>query len=103
MTRLSKLMRAPMIRKLTDVACACATGICLAVYSMPAAAATPLPASQKPTLIVAISVDQFSAGIFDQYRNHFKGGLRRMVDEGVVFPNGYQSHAATETCPGHST
>ncbi len=29
-------------------------------------------ASQKPTLIVAIAVDQFSAGIFDQYRNRFK-------------------------------
>jgi predicted AlkP superfamily pyrophosphatase or phosphodiesterase len=52
---------------------------------------------------VAISVDQFSAGIFDQYRDRFKAGLRRMIDEGVVFPNGYQSHAATETCPGHST
>ncbi|MEQ6410534.1 alkaline phosphatase family protein, partial [Salmonella enterica subsp. enterica serovar Enteritidis] len=22
---------------------------------------------------------------------------------GAVFPSGYQSHAATETCPGHST
>ncbi len=61
------------------------------------------PESRKPTLIVAIAVDQFSAGIFDQYRNHFTGGLRRMIDAGVVFPNGYQSHAATETCPGHST
>ena len=60
-------------------------------------------AAEKPTLIVAISVDQFSAGIFDQYRDHYKAGLRRLIDAGVVFPNGYQSHAATETCPGHST
>jgi predicted AlkP superfamily pyrophosphatase or phosphodiesterase len=58
---------------------------------------------EQPTLIVAIAVDQFSAGIFDQYRTRFTGGLRRMIDAGVVFPNGYQSHAATETCPGHST
>ncbi|MGH8443659.1 MAG: alkaline phosphatase family protein, partial [Solimonas sp.] len=56
-----------------------------------------------PKLIVAISVDQFSAGLFEQYRPTFSGGLARMAGEGVVFPNGYQSHAATETCPGHST
>ncbi len=60
-------------------------------------------APQPPKLIVAISVDQLSAGLFDQYRGRFTGGLKRMLDGGVVFPNGYQSHAATETCPGHST
>jgi len=60
-------------------------------------------ASPKPSLIVAVSVDQFSAGLFDQYRARFTGGLKRMQDQGVIFPNGYQSHAATETCPGHST
>ncbi len=92
-----------MIRKLTGVVFACAAAVCLPAYSAPAAHDALVSASQRPTLIVAISVDQFSAGIFDQYRNHFKGGLRRMIDEGVVFPNGYQSHAATETCPGHST
>src|SRR5579864_1149803 len=92
-----------MIHKLTASVFAYAAVACLPAYS---AAATPAPATvaaEKPTLIVAISVDQFSAGIFDQYRAHFKGGLRRMIDEGVVFPNGYQTHAATETCPGHST
>ena len=30
------------------------------------------------------------------------GGLARLAT-GTVFRNGYQSHAATETCPGHST
>lgn len=60
-------------------------------------------APQRPKLIVVVSVDQLSASLFDQYRARFTSGLRRMADEGVVFPNGYQSHAATETCPGHST
>jgi predicted AlkP superfamily pyrophosphatase or phosphodiesterase len=55
-----------------------------------------------PKLVVAISVDQFSADLFAQYRQHFTGGLRRL-SEGVVFPSGYQSHNLTETCPGHST
>ncbi|RZL28264.1 MAG: alkaline phosphatase family protein [Sphingomonas sp.] len=53
-------------------------------------------------MIVAISVDQFSADLFQQYRNHFTGGFARLLT-GAVFPSGYQSHAATETCPGHST
>ena len=64
-----------------------------------------VPAAAKPSppkLIVAISVDQFSAALFDEYRPHFTGGLRRL-SQGVVFRSGYQSHAATETCPGHAT
>lgn len=56
----------------------------------------------KPTLIVAISVDQFSADLFAEYRGIFTQGMARMAG-GAVFPSGYQSHAATETCPGHST
>jgi len=55
-----------------------------------------------PKLIVAISVDQFSADLFAQYREHYTGGLARLL-KGAVFPSGFQSHAATETCPGHST
>ncbi len=55
-----------------------------------------------PKLVVAISVDQFSADLFSEYRRSFTGGLDRLAN-GVVFPSGYQSHAATETCPGHST
>ena len=56
----------------------------------------------RPTLIVAISVDQFSADLFAEYRGIFTQGMARMAG-GAVFPSGYQSHAATETCPGHST
>ena len=62
-------------------------------------AATP---TTPPKLIVAISVDQFAADLFQQYRNHYTGGFTRLLN-GAVFPSGYQSHAATETCPGHST
>jgi predicted AlkP superfamily pyrophosphatase or phosphodiesterase len=67
----------------------------------PAATATPAPAP-KPRLILALSVDQFSADLFAQYRQHFTGGFARLM-QGAVFPQGFQSHAATETCPGHST
>jgi len=77
-----------------------------AVLATPAAAQTapaPTPApAVPPKLIVVISVDQFSADLFQEYRPHFTGGFARLLT-GTVFPSGYQSHAATETCPGHST
>lgn len=65
------------------------------------AAETPPP--PRPKLLVAISVDQFAAGLFEQYRGRFRYGLHTLATNGVVFPNGYQSHSGTETCPGHST
>lgn len=66
---------------------------------VPEAPAAPMP---KPRLILAISIDQFSADLFAQYREHFTGGFTRLLG-GAVYPQGFQSHAATETCPGHST
>ncbi|KQN09937.1 alkaline phosphatase [Sphingobium sp. Leaf26] len=91
----------------------CAAALLLAtalVPVMPAVAQSPTPTpattatpATPPKLIVAISIDQFSADLFSEYRQYYSGGLKRLTSEGVVFPRGYQSHAATETCPGHST
>lgn len=69
-----------------------------ALFATQSAAQTSAP----PKLLVVIAVDQFSADLFDEYRPHWTGGLARLAS-GTVFRNGYQSHAATETCPGHST
>ncbi|ART92867.1 alkaline phosphatase [Zymomonas mobilis] len=52
-------------------------------------------------LIVAISVDQFSSDLFSEYRGRFRSGMKQLQN-GVVYPMAYHSHAATETCPGHS-
>ena len=74
-----------------------------ALFAQPLAATPPLPVPpQPPKLLVVIAVDQFSANLFDEYRPQWTGGLARLAT-GTVFRNGYQSHAATETCPGHST
>ena len=78
-----------------------ATGAVLAQPS-PAPVAKVTAATPAPKLVVVISVDQFSADLLAEYRSHFTGGLARLAS-GIVFPAGYQSHAATETCPGHST
>jgi predicted AlkP superfamily pyrophosphatase or phosphodiesterase len=69
-----------------------------ALFGSQSAAQAPNP----PKLLVVVSVDQFSANLWDEYRPQFTHGFARL-GQGAVFHNGYQSHAATETCPGHST
>lgn len=83
---------------LTSSAVAMALSLGLAVSSQAAPVAKP-----EPKLVVVISIDQFSSSLFTQHRAEFTGGLARLAREGIVYPNGYQSHAMTETCPGHST
>lgn len=85
------------------LACSLALSACAgtAAKAPQTAAVYPVP-SGPPTLIVAVSIDQFSADVFAQFRQHYTGGMARLTS-GVVFPSGFQSHAATETCPGHST
>lgn len=93
------------IRRLFLLASA-AWAVCSPALARPAPPPAPrpvaAPATGAPRLLVAIAIDQFSADLFAQYRAHFTGGLARLAG-GAVFPAGYQSHAATETCPGHST
>lgn len=73
-----------------------------ALFASPALSQAPMPRTTPPKLLIVIAVDQFSANLFDEYRSQFTGGMARLAS-GTVFHNGYQSHAATETCPGHST
>ncbi|WP_240623239.1 alkaline phosphatase family protein [Brevundimonas lutea] len=83
----------------------------LALLALPAIAQEPTPTApaqaetpgQRPALVVMIVIDQFSANLMNQYRSRFTGGLKRLIDGGVVYPNGYQAQGLTETCPGHAT
>jgi predicted AlkP superfamily pyrophosphatase or phosphodiesterase len=85
-----------MRKFLLAAAALCSTPAC----AQPAAQSQLAPGA--PKLIVALSIDQFSADLYDEYRPHLLGGIGRL-GQGTVFRNGYQSHNATETCPGHST
>lgn len=64
----------------------------------------PLHAAEapQPKLLVTLVIDQYSSDLFNEYRPAYTQGLARLSG-GAVFPRGHQSHAATETCPGHST
>lgn len=57
----------------------------------------------KPDLVVALAIDQFGSLLLERWRGSYTGGLKRLMDEGVVYSNAYQSHGVTETCAGHST
>jgi predicted AlkP superfamily pyrophosphatase or phosphodiesterase len=57
----------------------------------------------KPDLVVMLAIDQLGSVLFDSYRGSYKEGLKRLVDEGIIYGNSYQSHGITETCAGHST
>ena len=88
------------------VALACAGPASAVEQAAGEAAVSAAPAVQKgerPRLIVAISVDQFSANLFGGWRGRYTGGLKRLGNEGITYANGYQTHGGTETCPGHST
>ncbi|WP_424773671.1 alkaline phosphatase family protein [Novosphingobium sp.] len=90
----------PMRRLIAPLALSLTAAFALA-SAQGLARSSPAPKG-PPRLIVAISVDQYSADLFAEYRRNYRHGLARL-QQGAVFPSGFQSHAATETCPGHST
>ncbi|MBB3763559.1 alkaline phosphatase family protein [Sphingomicrobium lutaoense] len=77
-------------------------GMMLAGVSLAAAQPAVAQGSDAPDLLIAISVDQLSSDLYEQYAPLFTAGLKR-VNQGTIFINGYQAQMATETCPGHST
>ncbi len=61
------------------------------------------PASPpRPTLVVFLTIDQMIPQYFARYGRQFTGGLRRLQAGGVLYVNGFQDHATTETAPGHA-
>ena len=82
---------------------ACTTAPQSAPAPVPVAAPVAAPmSSDRPDLLVVISVDQLSSELFEAYAPYMTGGLARLAG-GSAFLNGYQGQSATETCPGHAT
>lgn len=48
-------------------------------------------------------VDQFRADYAEKFGRQWRGGLKRLAEEGAWFRNAAYPYAATETCVGHST
>ena len=62
-----------------------------------------IQAPRRPKLLLVISVDHFSAELFQRYGKDLPGGLGLLQKRGVVFTEAYHDHAFTETGPGHAT
>jgi predicted AlkP superfamily pyrophosphatase or phosphodiesterase len=66
-------------------------------------AASPAPPSDKPSLVIVISVDQMRADYLDRFRPYFgKDGFNRFLTKGAVFTEARHRHAITYTGPGHA-
>ena len=66
---------------------------------------TPLPtrsSAAKPTLILAIIVDQFRYDYTTRFASRYTGGLHQMLTQGAVYLDAQQDHFPTVTAAGHS-
>jgi Type I phosphodiesterase / nucleotide pyrophosphatase len=66
----------------------------------PAATAS---ASERPRLVVFISVDQFRRDYIERYGARWTSGLARLLKDGAVFDQAAYPYFHTITCPGHAT
>ncbi len=78
--------------------------LCLAAAGcQPPPAPPPASPPASPKLILLIVVDQFRGDYLDRFDSLWTGGVRRLLDEGVVFSEAHHRHAVTHTAPGHAT
>ena len=63
----------------------------------------PRPAPRSPSLVVLVAIDQMRGDYLARFAGQWTGGFERLTTQGIVFANGREYHATTETAPGHST
>ena len=66
------------------------------------ASSPPPPTRPRPALVLVLVIDQLPWWSFEAARPHLAGGLRRLIDEGVLLQGEYP-YASTLTAPGHAT
>lgn len=78
------------------------SALALAVALALSAAARPALAD-PPKLVVIIAVDQMRGDYIDRYGVQWSQGLKRLVDDGALFPQAAYPYFTTVTCAGHAT
>ena len=56
----------------------------------------------SPKLILVLSIDQMRFDYLTRLNRLYKGGLRRLLDQGAVFSKAQLRHGITDTGPGHA-
>ncbi len=91
---------------LLSAACGLVLGLapsgCVAVVNADGVAESQANSAPGPSLLLLISVDQMRADYLARFGPSFRGGFRRLLDEGAVYTNAYHGHAITATAPGHA-
>jgi predicted AlkP superfamily pyrophosphatase or phosphodiesterase len=59
-------------------------------------------ASERPALLLFVSVDQMHIEYLSRFASLYQGGFKRINAEGAVFTNALYRHANSETGPGHA-
>ncbi len=57
----------------------------------------------QPKLVLVIIADQFRYDYLVRFRNSYKGGIARLLNEGAVFTDARYPHYPTVTATGHAT
>ena len=58
---------------------------------------------KAPTLTLVITVDQMRADYLERFAPRYEAGLRRLIDDGVVWQQARYQHNTTWTASGHAT
>ncbi|HLA78585.1 MAG TPA: alkaline phosphatase family protein [Vicinamibacteria bacterium] len=80
-----------------------AFALSLLVAAGPSARPASALSAPRPRLVVVVVVDQMRADYIDRYGHRWTGGLRRLLDQGAVFPQAAFPYLTTLTCVGHAT
>ena len=75
----------------------------LLLTALALSACGPPEPEEPPRLVVMVVVDQLRGDMLDRFDSLFTGGIRRIRDEGLSFPNATHDHAKTSTAVGHAT
>ena len=78
---------------------ACAFGGPVAVATAGRVPASVRSSAERPTLVVFFTVDQFRGAYLARYGSAFRGGLKRLMDGGAVFANGFQDTGSRKRHP----
>jgi hypothetical protein len=74
----------------------------LAGCRAPAARERAPPTTARPRLVVLLVIDQLPSWSFLARAPHLRHGLRRLLDEGMVYERAQYPYWATYTAPGHA-
>jgi len=77
--------------------------ICIACAREPEVAPPAPVTADGPRLLVLVAIDQFPYEYLARFDPLLTGGLRRLLDQGVLFENARYGHAITVTAAGHTT